>query len=58
MDQFTPCKLADGANVLITKHGAIDNNTFHDPKSKQKFNYDHLRKVRVLDYELFVSNLP
>jgi len=44
MDQFTPCKLADGANVLITKHGAIDNNTFHDPKSKQKFSYDHLRK--------------
>lgn len=47
MEQFTPCKLAGGENVLITKHGALDNNTFYDPKSKQKFSYDHLRKVRI-----------
>lgn len=45
MEQFTPCKLGDtDDNVLITKHGAIDNNTFYDPKTKQKFRYDHLRK--------------
>ncbi|XP_066924331.1 F-actin-capping protein subunit alpha-like [Clytia hemisphaerica] len=44
MEQFTPCKLNSGDNVLITKHGALDNNTFYDPKTKQKFKYDHLRK--------------
>lgn len=45
MEQFTPCKLGDSDDhVLITKHGAFDNNTFYDPKTKQKFRYDHLRK--------------
>lgn len=45
MEQFTPCKLGDSDdNVLITSHGALDNTTFYDPKSKQKFRYDHLRK--------------
>ncbi|XP_065673500.1 F-actin-capping protein subunit alpha-2 isoform X2 [Hydra vulgaris] len=44
-DQFTPCKL-DGVEdaVLITKHGNLEDATFYDPKSKQKFQYDHLRK--------------
>ena len=55
MEQFTPCKLAGGENVLITKHGALDNNTFYDPKSKQKFSYDHLRKVRIANSNTKIS---
>lgn len=44
-EQFTPCKLGDSEDtVLITTHGALDDNSFYDPKSKQKFKYDHLRK--------------
>lgn len=42
-EQFTPCKIGDDS-VLITKHGALDDANFHDPSSKQKFRYDHLRK--------------
>jgi len=44
-DQFTPCKIeGTDAPVLITKHGAVSDNTFYDPRSKQQFSYDHLRK--------------
>jgi len=45
-DQFTPCKI-DGADesVLITKHGALEDGKFLDPRSKQKFTYDHLRRT-------------
>ena len=31
--------------VLITQHGEVNSGRFHDPKSKQQFHYDHLRKV-------------
>lgn len=45
MEQFTPCKL-DGSDeqALITKHGLLSDGMFFDPRSKQKFRYDHLRK--------------
>lgn len=44
-EQFTPVKL-DGAEhqVLVTTHGELPDGSFIDPKSKQKFQYDHLRK--------------
>lgn len=44
-EQFTPCKVGGNDELaLITKHGFLENTTFYDPRSKQKFNYDHLRK--------------
>jgi len=42
---FTPTRL-EGAEeqVLITSHGELPDGQFYDPRSKQTFSYDHLRK--------------
>ena len=45
MDQFTPAKL-DGSEeqVIVSKHGLVEEGRYLDPRSKQTFKYDHLRK--------------
>eukprot|EP00118_Oscarella_pearsei_P024580 m.306350 g.306350 ORF g.306350 m.306350 type:complete len:314 (+) comp41171_c0_seq1:79-1020(+) len=45
-EQFTPAKLGDREEkVLVTSHGEIDGGArFLDPRGKQSFRYDHLRK--------------
>ena len=49
-DSFTPAQV-DGAKVLITSHGRQPNGRYIDPKSKQTFSFDHLRK-EVSDLEV------
>ena len=35
------------SKVLVTKHGELPDGRYYDPRSKQSFHYDHLRKVRT-----------
>jgi hypothetical protein len=49
-DSFTPAQV-DGAKVLITSHGRQPDGRYVDPKSKQTFSFDHLRK-EVSDLEV------
>lgn len=44
-DQFTPCTLeGTGDKTLITAHGLQPDGRYLDPRSKQTFAFDHLRK--------------
>ncbi|XP_074644617.1 F-actin-capping protein subunit alpha-like [Tubulanus polymorphus] len=44
-DQYVPCKIpGSDKQVLITQYNDLGDGTFFDPRTKQKFSYDHLRK--------------
>lgn len=48
-DQFTPAKVEGAAKeVIVAAPGLQADGTYIDPRTKQTFNFDHLRKVRVL----------
>ncbi|EDQ89732.1 uncharacterized protein MONBRDRAFT_32113 [Monosiga brevicollis MX1] len=49
-ESFTPAQLDDDSKVLITKHGRQSDGRYIDPKTKQVFKFDHLRK-EVSDLE-------